>query len=146
MRAQGKVFGPYLDSSKFRVRGLQILDHWGNPILYFPGNLKKPSYTAMPAVYSTTNLATFPYLGQMSTAADNQNNNKYQGAHKFTFTSLFDAGDNISAFIRPGESAMPMPPVAAPSASNAHKRIAILLGDYAPHTPGQTTAKRYDGL
>ncbi len=81
-RAQGKVSGPYLDASKFRVRGLQILDHWENPILYFPANSKKPNAnisvkTASGTTYNSSKLLTYPYVGQMGVTADSNNNNQY---------------------------------------------------------------------
>jgi prepilin-type N-terminal cleavage/methylation domain-containing protein len=146
IRQQGKVFGPYLDATKFRTRGLQILDHWNNPVLYFPANPSKPNIRIVSSPpYVLGNLATYPYIGQMPTVADiGNNNNVYNGAHKTQFLSLFDAGDNISAFIRGGESMTSLPPVNNPVVSNAYKRMATLLGDYNPGNP--TSAKNWDGL
>ncbi len=42
-----RVYGPYLQPDKFKLRGLAILDTQGNPILYFPGSPAKPNIHAV---------------------------------------------------------------------------------------------------
>jgi hypothetical protein len=41
----GHVYGPYLQSDKFKPIGLAIADSFGNPILYYPANPARPSVT-----------------------------------------------------------------------------------------------------
>ena len=55
-RPGGRPYPPYLQETKFRLRGLAILDAWDNPILYFtkrPG-VKAESAPAGPATYVTS--------------------------------------------------------------------------------------------
>ncbi|MBV8780735.1 MAG: prepilin-type N-terminal cleavage/methylation domain-containing protein [Phycisphaerae bacterium] len=42
----GQVYPPYLQADKFKMRGLSILDYFGNPILYYPANPAKPIVTS----------------------------------------------------------------------------------------------------
>ncbi len=74
---QGKVFGPYLQPGKVAFNGTDVLDHYGNPILYFPARPGKVNV----AVSATPQ----PYVDR----AD---------------SSLYDANHNIAVFRRPGES------------------------------------------
>jgi prepilin-type N-terminal cleavage/methylation domain-containing protein len=103
VRAGGKAYGPYLQPEKFRLRGMAILDLWGNPILYFPARPVKPAM-------NTAGSATWPLL---------------TGG-----PALYNAGDNISFFLRGNET------VAADS-PKALKRVEGVIVQ---------TPKTYDGL
>ncbi|MGH7178025.1 MAG: hypothetical protein ACREJC_11640, partial [Tepidisphaeraceae bacterium] len=39
----GRVWGPYLPPDKFKMRGMDILDQYDNPVLYFPASAAKPN-------------------------------------------------------------------------------------------------------
>jgi len=51
----GRIYGPYLQTDKFKTSGLAIIDYFGNPILYYAGNPSKPTIT----IDATTNGGTF---------------------------------------------------------------------------------------
>ena len=57
----GQVYGPYLQTDKFKTRGLSIVDFVGNPIQYFPGNPSKPTVTS--SVTYTTGTTPYVYGG-----------------------------------------------------------------------------------
>jgi prepilin-type N-terminal cleavage/methylation domain-containing protein len=77
-RYGGKTYGPYLPEGKFKLNGLAMLDSNDNPILYFVGSPRKMAQ-------DTTLTNTWALLTG--------------GA-----ASVYNAFDNISFFMRPGES------------------------------------------
>jgi len=59
-RGQGKTYGPYIQSGKFKTQGLAILDHFGNPILYFPASPVKMNLTIAGTFYVSSSSPTAP--------------------------------------------------------------------------------------
>ena len=83
-RPGGQPYNAYLQDSKFRVRGMAILDMWDNPILYFPARPSKPT----PNPVGGPNAGEWPLLPL--TPADGDK-------------AMYNAFHNISFFMRPGE-------------------------------------------
>ncbi len=62
-RPQGKISSPYLPVDKFKRQGLALLDHNGNPIMYFPAsavkiNLNQTGATGTGYYISSANLVS----------------------------------------------------------------------------------------
>lgn len=74
VRVGSKPYPGYLQPEKFKIRGLAVLDNWGNPILYFP---------ARPG-----NVAKTPGWVLLANGG----------------TPVFNAGDNITFFYRPSDT------------------------------------------
>jgi prepilin-type N-terminal cleavage/methylation domain-containing protein len=55
----GRVYGPYLQPDKFKMRGLAILDTEGNPILYFPASPAKPNIHAANGYVGTSSSSLY---------------------------------------------------------------------------------------
>lgn len=109
----GPVSPPYLQPGKIGVRGTYLLDHYGNPILYFPANPRKRDLTQILAAPHA------PYVDQTdfstATSAEPQ--------------PTFNANDNLEPFARRAGDGKR----AAAEVGNddpALARIRIMLGDF----------------
>ena len=91
-RAGSKTYGPYLQPEKFRLRGLAILDSNENPILYFVARPSKPVAASG---------------GEMPMV-------------QMSLDSLYNATQNLSFFLRPGETV-------GANGTNALKRLEAVL-------------------
>lgn len=67
---QGKVWGPYLASGKLKNQGVALLDHHGNPILYFPARPTRPNITQL-----ATGGNPQPYVDRSPQSLYNANDN-----------------------------------------------------------------------
>jgi hypothetical protein len=85
MIATGKTWGPYLQAGNFKSRGALLMDHLGNPILYFPARPGSINLT------QKNNVGAQPYV---DTRVIFQSNPMPQSL------SLYNVDDNFEAFRR----------------------------------------------
>jgi prepilin-type N-terminal cleavage/methylation domain-containing protein len=103
-RPGGQPHNAYLQESKFRIRGMAILDFWDNPILYFPARPTKPT----PAPIGSPNAGEWKLL-PLTLA---------EGGDAF-----YNAFHNISFFMRPGQDDV----TDVTAIANARKRMEAVL-------------------
>jgi len=100
LRTGASIKKPYLQADRFKVSGTDIVDSFGNPILYFPASTAKKSITRI------TDAGYVSAIGDVDADA----------------TALYDSNDNLIPF-------RAQTPTVEADSINAHKRLRAMLGD-----------------
>lgn len=107
----GPVSPPYLQAGKIASRGTYLLDHYGNPIYYFPASVKKRDLTL------SASSKHQPYVDFLD----------YPPSGVIEPRPTYSADDNIEAFFRRGGDGKRL---ASETDTIALNRMRIMLGDF----------------